>query len=243
MILIAGDSWSVGEWSHSSNIHNGFGQYLHDNGHFVCNLGVGGGWNGLSVSRLDSFLNSNTYNIDQISHIFVFQTEWIRDVLSSQYPYSNLFVEQDFDYDYQTLKNRVLSRFYHSLSNIATQVNKTIFIIGGASDTSWLDKFSTEYPNLEIVCQSFTNLLVNNNHRINDPVYSLYSRDHDRFVNKLKELYIDKDFRFVLDDMDLASKRIKIFNSNKEFFWPDFRHPNRKAHKILFDFINKNYIV
>jgi hypothetical protein len=240
MILIVGDSWSLGEWKKMSISHCGFAQYLSDAGHLVCNIGTGGGWNGLSVSRLDSFLQSNTFSLDKITHIFVFQTEWIRDEVNS---FSTLSVEQDHHYNYQTLKDRIMSRFYHNLSHIGKTVGKKIFLIGGVSDTIWLDKFSQEYPNLEIVCQSFTNLIVNQNHRVEEPVFCLYNRGHVEIVEKFKKLYANKDFNLVLDDIDLGSNRVKTFNANRDLFWPDGKHPNQHGHRILFDFLQQKGIV
>ena len=169
MILIAGDSWSAGEWqgNHTMSVlHNGLAQYLSDDGHLTINLGQPGGWNGLSIDRLKNFLKLNSYLVDKITHIFVFQTEWIRDIEPTRCTMFSISNDNDFDSDYQTLKNRLISRFYYSLSNIGKEYNKKIFVIGGASDTIWLTDFSKVYPHVEILCQSLTNLLINNNHRV-----------------------------------------------------------------------------
>jgi hypothetical protein len=152
-------------------------------------------------------------------------------------------VEEDFDFDYQTLKDKIVSRFYSRLSDIGQRFNKTIFIIGGASDTIWLDKFSQEYPNTKIACQSLTNLIVNQTHRVDNPVLSFYHSRTTDLVSKFNKLYINKDFGLVLDDIDQGSNRFNAFNANREFFWPDGRHPNRKGHKILFDFLSKESVV
>ena len=39
----------------------------------------------------------------------------------------------------------------------------------------------------------------------------------------------------LLDDMTAGNNRIDQWTANREFFWPDGGHPNRKGHKVLFD--------
>jgi hypothetical protein len=236
MILIAGDSWSAGEWLNMNVQHCGLAQYLNDSGHIVCNLGQGGGWNSLTTLKLESFLKLNRFNLNQISHIIVFQTEWIRDL-------TYLYNVQDFDQSYQLLRDRTISKFYHKLSELGQTFNKKIYLIGGASDTIWLDNFSQEYPNIEIVCQSLTTLLLSQNHRTSHPVFSLYGKSHIKIIEQLKTLYINKDFDLLLDDINCGSQRFYALAANKEFFWPDGYHPNRHSHYILFDFLRNQSII
>lgn len=236
MILLAGDSWGAGAWGNNMNlIHGGLAQYLYEDRHQVVNLSHPGGWNGLTFSKLETFLKLNSFNLDSISHIFVFQTEWLRDIQKQKL--LSLASDDDFEIDYQTLKDRIISRFYYSLSNIGKIYNKKIYIIGGASDTLWFDCFSIEYPNLEIVCQSFTNLLINNCHRCDTPTTMVGGLQHVEVINDIKNMYIKKDIVKLLDDIDLGSKRFNIFKENKKFFFPDLTHPNQESHKILFDYL------
>jgi hypothetical protein len=238
MILIAGDSWSAGEWSNMNVQHCGLAQYLNDYGHTVCNLGQPGGWNSLTAQHLESFLKLNHFNLNQISHIIVFQTEWIRDLEHS----SGSFM-QDFDHTYRSLRDCTMSRFYYKLSELGQNFNKKIYLIGGASDTIWLDNFSQEYPNVEIMCQSLTTLLLSQTHRISDPVFSLYTRSHIKIINRLKTLYINKDLDLLLNDIDFGTRRLFTLDTNKELFWPDGIHPNRHGHRILFDFLRNQSII
>lgn len=236
MILVAGDSWSAGEWGPGGKItHNGLCQYLHEDGHSVTNLGQYSGWNGLTFSRLESFLRLNRYLHDQISCILVFQTEWTRDVIHENS--FSMFELSDFDHTYLDLKNRVISRFYSRLSDLAQSVNKKIYLIGGASDTIWLDQFSIEYPGLEIACQSWSNLCANNTHRVENPVYSLFGNQYLDLFDELKNRYGNKDLALSLDDVDLGASRIDLFRNHKEFFWPDGAHPNQQGHRLLYDFL------
>jgi hypothetical protein len=238
MILIAGDSWSAGEWANMNVQHCGLAQYLNDSGHIVCNLGQGGGWNSLTTQKLESFLKLNHFNLNQISHIIVFQTEWIRDLI-----YSTSIFEQDFDNNFQSLRDQTISSFYYKLSELGQTFNKKIYVIGGASDTIWVDKFSQEYPNVEIVCQSLTKLLIDQDHRIDNPVFCMYSRTHIKIINQFKTLFINKDLDLLLNDIDLGGIRLDTLAANKEFFWPDGYHPNRHGHRILFNFLRNQNII
>ena len=54
------------------------------------------------------------------------------------------------------------------------------------------------------------------------------------FKNSLKDI---KDTEKLLDDMDSILFRLRQWQINKKYFWPDGAHPNRLGHKKLFDFI------
>jgi lysophospholipase L1-like esterase len=234
-IVIAGDSWACGEWNNSSTTgckisHPGLSKYLTDLGYLVINLARPGGSNFYSADRVDNFLTVSTHL--NISHVFVFQTEWIRDM--RDYTDKKL-LNLDLTYGYQTLKMRLISRFYERLSKVAQQANVPIHIIGGCSDTIWLDKFSQEYPGLNNICHSFTNLLLIDNHRIANPVYAIIT-DAEQ-VKFFKETMDSNDLELFLDDIDKGRQRFSTWQEEKRFFWPDGMHPNRLGHKILFDFL------
>ena len=180
---------------------------------------------------IDNFLKVSSHlNID---YVFVFQTEWIRDVLLED----KKFIKEDLSYGYQNTKNRLMSRFYYKLSRTSQALNKPIHIIGGCSDTIWIDKFSQEYPGIEIICQSLTNLLLNNDHRIVDPVYSLFSILSEKEIVYLKQFLNEKDLKLMLDDIDQGKQRLDIWQQEKNFFWPDGSHANQNGHYILYTFL------
>jgi lysophospholipase L1-like esterase len=236
-ILIAGDSWACGEWEKASMtythggltnsllIHGGLTDYLIDQGHRVINLGYPGGSNHDSTNRLSNFLIQNKKII--IKNIIVFQTEWLR---------SNS-VPLDIKEGYFKLQNTLISRFYCELSELSTKFNIPIYIIGGTSDTVWIDQFEKEYPGVKVVCQSFSNLLLTNNHKISNPVYSLMTADQSKQIEYFKNNSNQADLQLMLDDMDRGQVRFILWKNHKEFFWPDGTHPNRYAHKILFEFL------
>ena len=230
IILIAGDSWACGEWLEHSVIHGGLTDYLIDQHYKVINLGRPGGSNDDSITRIEDFLNLNKNII--IKNIIVFQTEWTR---------SNIL---DIDSEYTSLREGIISKFYYNLSRLSTKFNTTTHIIGGCSDTIWIDLFEINYPGVNVACQSFTNLILTNNHRICSPVYSLMTNNN---TNSDKIEYFKKQFnqynlKLLLDDIDQGHARLDIWSKNKEFFWPDGVHPNRAGHKILFNFLKNQGI-
>lgn len=235
-ILIAGDSWACGEWSDDNKggygiSHSGLTKYLTDLGYLVINLGKPGGSNIHSADRVNDFLTVSTHL--NISHVFVFQTEWIRDI---KFEDEEILVE-DVATGYLSLKNRLISRFYSKLSQSSQQSKTPIHLIGGCSDTIWLDKFSQEYPGLNVCCQSFTNLLLTENHRIANPVHALMTKQAEKNIVYLKNSIDSKDLQLLLDDIDQGKQRFTTWNQQKSFFWPDGGHANQTAHGILFKFL------
>lgn len=237
IIVIAGDSWGCGEWSNNKTgsygiSHPGLSNYLTDLGYLVVNLSQPGGSNVSSADCVSNFLKGSAHL--NVSHVFVFQTEWIRDMRDYK---DKKLLGLDLTYGYQEFKIRLIGRFYNSLSNIAQQTNVPIHIIGGCSDTIWLDAFSKEYPGLNNICNSFTNLLLTDNHRITDPVYAIMTNWYQEHIKFLKETISSNDLELLLTDMDKGKQRLLIWQKEKSFFWPDGGHPNRFGHKILFDFL------
>jgi hypothetical protein len=121
-----------------------------------------------------------------------------------------------------------------TLINLISQPKFKIGLIGGASDTIWIDRFAQEYPRLEILCQSMTNLCINNTHRIDKPIYHVNGQLIDQFKTSLNDI---KDTKQLLADMDSILFRLNQWRTHQKYFWPDGVHPNRLGHKKLFDFI------
>jgi hypothetical protein len=235
-IVIAGDSWACGEWRDDGMLgrgisHPGLSEYLTNLGYLVVNLGKAGGSNINSIERVSDFLKVSSYL--KISHVFVFQTEWIRDI---KFEDEEILVE-DIATGYLSLKMRLISRFYYKLSRVAQQAKVTIHIIGGCSDTIWLSEFTKEYPGVEIACQSMTNLLLTGNHRIADPVYAVITSQFEEQVKSFKKTMDSNNLELLLADMDEGKQRLWMWEQEKRFFWPDGAHANQTAHNILFDFL------
>jgi hypothetical protein len=241
MILIAGDSWGCGEWSNSYSIlHTGLEQYLIDDGNKVVNLSRGGASNLDAANRIETFLDiKNKLNIEKIETILVFQTEWFRDLDSIRYLYplnKDEYLNFVFNKEYLNI-DKCISSWYYRLSNIGKKYSVKIGIIGGASDTVFLSKFTEEYPNVFIACQSLTNLIVNNNSYIDNPVFGV---NLNRFLKLTKNANIMSN---IIKDIDKSNQRLNTWKKFPKYFFPDGCHPNRLGHKILFDFLKSTNVV
>lgn len=248
MIVIIGDSWSCGEWRSPSLgldpiSHKGLQQYLLDYQYPVINLGRGGDSNFGSYERLLNFLKSGILQYtEKITHVLYFQTEWYRDYtplcsLSNLRPPQNTWEFPKTTNSIQEINHLAswtICLWQHKLVELAQQYKFQIGLIGGASDTIWIDKFAQEFPGLEILCQSMTNLCINNTHRIDKPLYHVNGHLINQFKTSLKDI---KDIEELLADMDSILFRHNQWRSHREYFWPDGSHPNRLGHKKLFDFI------
>ena len=242
MILIAGDSWACGEWrdNHFDSslkdiiLHGGLSQYLRESGHLVTNLGRGGGSNLDSYTQLANFLTNNPDFQSQVTCIIVFQTSWDRDLKYM----NNIELIENFNQGYVYGRERLISRFYHKLMIISSDFDVPVYVIGGLTDTLWMDQFSKEYPGVSIVCRRLTNLLLNSNPYIDRPVYSVFLHHQVDTLEKIKKLINQSDISILLTDMQDGLDRLKLLKSNKHFFWPDGYHPNRLSHQILFNYLN-----
>lgn len=239
MILIAGDSWGCGEWPQlytgpTNILHGGVCQYLREFGRSVINISQGGNSNKDTLDQLNKFFDSGTGDFlsDRLTDILVLQTEWYRD-------FSPATHYVDFDaYFLDTIDNtmhlRFVSRFYRGLSELAQKHNVSIKLIGGASDTLWLDQFEVEYPGVSVVCQSFVNLCINNNHRVDQENFSISSKASDFLKSRTTDITVIQWIESLIDN---TLTRQSILESNPYFFFPDGKHANRMGHKKLFDFL------
>jgi hypothetical protein len=240
MILITGDSWACGEWDgqgdHRSNIsHGGLAHYLRQHGHTVINLGKGGGSNLESASRVTDFLAEENGFADQVDCAIVFQTEWHRDAVN---PW-NLGEFALVDYDYTLFRDRLIARFYYNLSATAQQAQTKIYLVGGCSDTVWMDQFEQVYPGVQVACQSWVNLMINNNHRIDQPCFSRFGPETEPLIAYAKSKMNSDNIHALLEDLTLAESRNSQWSqlADQDLLCVDRTHPNRQAHKILFDFL------
>lgn len=248
-IIIAGDSWGTGECGGKVR-HRGLEQYLVDANYPVLNTSKSGS------SNLDT-LNRLSWSIDIIqslgisvasTKILVFQTEWSRDFRmfydAALWPWVNpqsIFYAKFDKYDDQ-LPAKIISQWYHRLSDLSQHCGANIHLIGGCSDTLWVDDFEKHYPGVQVACQSLTNLLLTGDHRIQDPI--LQENWTEEFLANCMDTCTDTFSKNqLLDHVELSNQRIKIWGQNPQWFWPDGRHANRAGHKILFEHLKTNGII
>ena len=212
IIQILGDSWGCGEWGNCPYgiSHTGLQQYFEDSGYVVCNRSTPGSSNTYSINRI--------INNPLIEYIFWFQSDPIRDLR----PYT-LFKETYKTYDQLLAKsNQLLLISYQRLNSL----NRPIFCIGGCSKLNL--ELMTKFKNLVPIIPSVQELLI--------PEFK-----HPTFwISEWKPL-LDRQFdinsldRFILDQQTQDSIQLL----SREYFIPDRYHPNRKAHKVIFDYICK----
>lgn len=246
MILIAGDSWAKGEWETDPVSgkqvlsHGGLARFMIEEGHHVVNLARAGGTNIDAASRLESFLYKPNQLSTNVEKIIVFQTEWHRDF------WTVWFLEDyvKFDYKYETIKHWLMSKFYFQLSDISKEHNVPVHVIGGCSDTIWLEKFESEYPGVKIACQSFVNLLKNNDHRVKDPIYSSWGPPTKTIVEIAKQKLDAHSLKNLVNDIDLGGQRARdwAYLHAHGLFCEDRVHPNRHAFSVLYNFLKQDEV-
>lgn len=225
MIIICGDSWAAGEWNEGVLSHPGLSQILTDHGHTVINLSVPGGSNREAVANLEKFMIVNHHLVNTISTILFFQTEWTRDFDESE----SLIQFESFS----QLEGFWISKFYYELLHAKNKhnINCDILLIGGASDVLEFGEFNNVFAGLKIAIGSLTSCL------LNVELPATYSWWHYRtehiveYIKQNKPEFIED----LLSAIDLGKQRYDCVKDTKEYFYPDGAHPNRQAHKILYN--------
>lgn len=234
MIIIAGDSWGCGEWNLDNGpvlVHKGLEQYLIDDGYSVVNFSIAGNSNHKILDSLNVITESNLikYLSEPIDLILVFQTEWSRDLKHTECNTCST----------NKVGTNALACWQNRLSEISCNLQCKIGLIGGHSDTIWLDKFEKEYPGLFIACQSVTNLILNDNHRVSHPTLNVKLDEIDN-IEKHYVKYSTKE-QFLID-CEQALERIDTWIENKHWF-PDCWHPSRFGYKKLYDFLKAQKVI
>ena len=158
-----------------------------------------------------------------------------------------------FSQGYSYTKSWYISRLYYRLSDLYKQTKINTILIGGQGDTIWLDSFEQEYPGVKIGCQSFTNLIINNESRTNRPAHSVFKyggtasmfltqKQFDVILQQIKLNSNSTDLQQLITDMEIAKTRDDIFKTNRGIFL-DNKHPDREAHKKLYHYLlDKNLL-
>jgi len=224
-IIITGCSWGAGEWagnspSIKSNIsHPGLGGYLIEDGYNVVNLSRPGGNNQELILPLHAFLEINQHL--NIQHIFFIQTDIGRCINEKVF-----FKDADLDLD-----GRITNLYYDlysQLNHYAVMHDITIHLIGGLTDLHPA-KF-TGLPNLNFLVPSWTKLIDSN-------ISTTLLNDGDGFE------WLDKNYLYkdqLETYLNIALERSKYFRRTPEFFYPDWGHPNRAGHRVLYEYIKNN---
>jgi hypothetical protein len=220
-IVIGGDSWGVREWSDSEEIHRGMWQYFEEDGYDVDMSAIPGECNNITINHLKNVVSSP---LERYDYIFWFQSDPIRDLR----PYDDFGKSIKTYEDLVTKSDELIDKTYKFLNSIGQK----IYCIGGCSklNLELMKKYKNLYPLIESVTEF---ILPNYQHP------KLWHSDWINVVDKLDMESID----FLLEDKlkqdSLADNKNKEY---REYFWPDGGHPNRKGHRILYDYIIENVI-
>jgi hypothetical protein len=228
MIAIAGDSWGCGLWGADVE---------------TINVSRPNGSNQDSINQLAALLdNSPHLKIDQA---VVFQTEYIRDLHNGPKVTDN----------YQVTVNNTISNFYYRLSDLATKHNVQIQLVGGFSDTIWLDKFAQEYPGVNLACQSVTNLLLSSKSKINTdyrylihddsvidtPVFSTYSNKLDApVIEQMKQNCGPGEVDQLTDAIAAGRHRATLWQAHPEWFSDDGLYLSARSCATIADYLISN---
>jgi hypothetical protein len=215
-IVIGGDSWGVREWSDLEEIHRGMWQYFEEDGHEVSMSAIPGESNNITTNHLRNVVS---YPLIKYDYIFWFQSDPIRDLR----PYNDFGKSIKTYEDLVNKSDELIDKTYDFLNSIGQK----IYCIGGCSKLNM--ELIKKYNNLYPLIESVTEFIL--------PDYQHPKLWHSDWINVVDKLDMDS-IDFLLEDKmkqdSLADTKIK---EHKEYFQPDGGHPNRKGHKVLYDFI------
>lgn len=211
-ILVAGDSWAESAWDPTDPAHQGQATFFKNKGYLVDNIGHGGLSNFDIANRIESFLNSS----DSLpTDAVVFLTCPLRDLTP------NCKWIRDIDQWADQNFHITLSR----LSTLSAEFKINFYVVGGLGDLpEYFDKnFS---PRVKIAAHSVSQLLV-----------TAYSSSRYGSAKQAGHIPIKQQGLDVLTEIEI---KLNFFKHNQHLY-PDWAHPNIAGHKILFDYLTKNY--
>jgi len=227
-IFITGCSWAHGEWGEGSQqytvVHEGIIHYFREKGYNVLFSGKGGASNKIALVRLTEDLNKY-YSPGDI--ILFIQTDPTRDCdKEKSFEITNNIIRYN---GYINWTRSLLEEFYVNANKLAKNFNTNINLIGGLYNLLPYSIF-IKYSNLIPLVESWVNLLVKDSIEIgiSDTTFTIKNISLDVMRKDLALRVVDEMYK--LD-----------YNRNvwaiDEYFKPDNKHPNRKGHRVLFEYI------
>ena len=237
MIIIGGSSPAVGEWGPEGIVtHGGLGQYLKESGKEVINLGQPGQPDDVYFRILQNFIQYNQQI--KVDKIIFFQSSWLDNFIEGE-PIDGDYRKELVEGGFNHFADYCMSSLYYKLSQLGLRYNIPIYLVGTVTDTLWLDRFTEEYPMVTVACQSFVNLIINQNPRIDRPIRTLLHRGSEDIIKTLRN--ITPNIESIVNALDEFDVRRQVIYSHPEFFRESKWHINRHGHKILFDFLTEHY--
>lgn len=232
-IVIGGDSWGVREWgiqestrrakwSTSDKIHRGLWQYFEENSYTVEMCAIPGESNKIIINHLGNVLKGLSNKKINCDYIFWFQSDPIRDLR----PFDDFGNSIKTYNDLLNKSKQLLNETYRILNSFGFK----IYCLGGCSKLD-MDLIKN-YKNLIPLIPSITEFLLDD--------YTHPNLWHSDWINHVEKLDVDTIDLLLIDKKKQDS--LSSVEKYKEFFWPDGGHPNRKGHRVLYDYIIENVI-
>ncbi len=215
-ILIAGDSWGRGEWNKNIKVvHQGLEKYLQHAGHTVTNVSKPGG----TLEEIYDIIKSQDLSLYDI--VFVFVTDTNRSVTKKYTQQENFFKLDPFCRETIIQRhNTVLTNFFNDLDKL----DKEMYLLGGLSNI-----IDIKCKNVKVAIPSILRLILPEIAKNYEFFFHLGNRYHSN---------MDRD------TINWMWKQNKIWESvqKSKYFQGDGWHPNRKAHKIIYKYLEENVI-
>lgn len=252
-IFITGDSWGVKEWTRNNmndsaeeierkdhNSHRGLHTYFEQDGFEVHNKSSGGSSNKDSIDRLIKYINdgNNLYN-KNVDYIFWIVTDPIRDLR----PYDKL-TDQICASDGL---EKLIKNLFHDVCDYANSLAKIhdlkIHLIGGI--TSFDPKEIDPYEALVALIPSWYYFLLTDEETKLIPKTTVWtSQTSDVHIDNIDFKYISKHLnkeksKKIFNEYWQISEFHRIVHNSNAFFKLDNSHPNRDAHRLVYDYIIK----
>jgi hypothetical protein len=230
---IMGDSWACGEWgrkdpdrldSEHGNRHPGITEYLRADQHTVRVLAQGGHGNQQQVEQAKKQ--------GVLGQIIWFITDPLRDLRNTTGTGEHDWFDR-LPREIQTLDQYRQTRDQQLRSALNDMRGHGIWLIGAVCPLpDWVEK---EFPEYRIITPDFTEWLLG--HRGSEVFcrqWLYYDCEQD-----LVEHY---DHEEQLREQHLERARDDESSLEHRLFWPDGEHPNREAHRLLYDQLIKPLI-
>lgn len=233
--IVTGDSWSMGEFVASKTpvseplLHRGLIQLLEESGHTAYHVGRPGFSNWDSTKMVAAWLDRNDIAVDAI--------------IACQIGFEKDLGYRFNDKDWTKVKSVAevagwyLWDYYQRLNDFWDTKRIPTLLIGAKSDTMWFDDLHDHLPGITVACQSLFNWVVNDNDRVEKPVYSWFDSSTINLVKELHSNMNTDSLEDLLSNIDRGMEREVAVRTNRQYFWPDGEHPNRiawqKVYKLL----------
>jgi lysophospholipase L1-like esterase len=246
-IFVAGSSWARGEWAPNNPVvqHDGIKQYFTDAGYTVVDSSQARSYHSRVINRLDRKLGLYYTPGDIV--IFI-MADPLLDLIMPELAglrikrtlnHKNLPLLTESVQQHNGLINLIRyqqNQIYQQLDTVAKKHNAQIHCVGGTYNvnTNLLDAYSNLLPTVI----SWIHLLAGHFEEhpgTDNPEFGITYTWGVNYINL--GTYTPEFAKQVREEFEIIADTTGIMK--ELIFHPDGLHPNRKGHKILFDYIVK----